>query len=159
MALGEYVSVSSQRDGGLLACSRPRPGAGPIAGAVAYSGVRTGVHHRADVVAGSAIGVAIRLAAATARSARRPRRPTLFTQAVLVTSPRIPRSRDYAAARREMRRLGVAEHDAFTAHAEAERARRGRAPRLAAVLRNVLGGAVAMGVTYGIGSLVGASGL
>ena len=35
----------------------------------------------------------------------------------------------------------------------------GRAPRLPAVLRNVLGGAVAMGVTYGIGSLIGASGL
>ena len=33
----------------------------------------------------------------------------------------------------------------------------GRAPRLPAVLRNVLGGAVAMGVTYGIGSLIGAS--
>ncbi len=35
----------------------------------------------------------------------------------------------------------------------------GRAPRLPAVLRNVLGGAVAMGVTYAIGSLIGASGL
>jgi vacuolar iron transporter family protein len=31
----------------------------------------------------------------------------------------------------------------------------GRAPRLPAVLRNVIGGAVAMGVTYGVGSLVG----
>jgi undecaprenyl-diphosphatase len=28
---------------------------GPLAGAVAYSRVRTGVHHRADVVAGSAV--------------------------------------------------------------------------------------------------------
>jgi len=35
----------------------------------------------------------------------------------------------------------------------------GKAPRLPAVARNVLGGAVAMGVTYGIGSLIGASGL
>jgi len=35
----------------------------------------------------------------------------------------------------------------------------GRAPRLPAVLRNVLGGAVAMGVTYGIGSLIGAVGI
>ncbi len=35
----------------------------------------------------------------------------------------------------------------------------GRAPRLPAVARNVLGGAVAMGVTYGIGSLIGASGI
>jgi VIT1/CCC1 family predicted Fe2+/Mn2+ transporter len=35
----------------------------------------------------------------------------------------------------------------------------GRAPRLPAVLRNVLGGALAMGVTYGIGSLIGASGI
>jgi vacuolar iron transporter family protein len=35
----------------------------------------------------------------------------------------------------------------------------GRAPRRPAVLRNVLGGAVAMGVTYGIGSLIGASGI
>ena len=35
----------------------------------------------------------------------------------------------------------------------------GRAPRLPAVLRNVAGGAVAMGVTYGIGSLIGACGI
>jgi VIT1/CCC1 family predicted Fe2+/Mn2+ transporter len=35
----------------------------------------------------------------------------------------------------------------------------GRAPWLPAVVRNVLGGAVAMGVTYGIGSLIGASGI
>jgi VIT1/CCC1 family predicted Fe2+/Mn2+ transporter len=35
----------------------------------------------------------------------------------------------------------------------------GRASRLPAVVRNVLGGAVAMGVTYGIGSLIGASGI
>ena len=35
----------------------------------------------------------------------------------------------------------------------------GRAPRLPAVVRNVLGGAVAMGVTYGIGLLIGASGI
>jgi len=84
------------------------PVLGPLAGAVAYSRVRTGVHHRADVVAGSAIGAAIGLAVTTARITRRPRRPALFPEAVLVTSPRIPRSRDYAAARREMRRLGVA---------------------------------------------------
>ena len=35
----------------------------------------------------------------------------------------------------------------------------GRAPRLPAILRNVLGGAIAMGVTYGIGSIIGASGI
>jgi VIT1/CCC1 family predicted Fe2+/Mn2+ transporter len=35
----------------------------------------------------------------------------------------------------------------------------GKAPPGRAVLRNVLGGAVAMGVTYGIGSLVGATGI
>ena len=35
----------------------------------------------------------------------------------------------------------------------------GRAPRRPAVVRNVLGGAVAMGVTYGIGSLIGAAGM
>lgn len=33
----------------------------------------------------------------------------------------------------------------------------GRAPRRPAVLRNVIGGAIAMGVTYGIGSLIGAA--
>jgi YegS/Rv2252/BmrU family lipid kinase len=70
--------------------------------------VRTGVHHRADVVAGSAIGTAIGLAAAAARMTRRPLPPPLFPEAVLVTSPRVPRSRDYAAARSELRRLGVA---------------------------------------------------
>jgi VIT1/CCC1 family predicted Fe2+/Mn2+ transporter len=35
----------------------------------------------------------------------------------------------------------------------------GRAPRRPAVLRNVIGGAIAMGVTYGIGSLIGAAGI
>jgi VIT1/CCC1 family predicted Fe2+/Mn2+ transporter len=38
-------------------------------------------------------------------------------------------------------------------------ARLGKAPPGRAVLRNVLGGAVAMGVTYGIGSLAGAAGI
>lgn len=84
------------------------PVLGPLAGAVAYSRVRTGVHHRADVVAGSAIGAAIGVAAAAARTTRRPRQPALFPEAILVTSPRIPHSRDHAAARREMRRLGMA---------------------------------------------------
>jgi VIT1/CCC1 family predicted Fe2+/Mn2+ transporter len=35
----------------------------------------------------------------------------------------------------------------------------GRAPRLRAIARNVLGGAIAMGVTYGIGSAIGAADL
>lgn len=35
----------------------------------------------------------------------------------------------------------------------------GQAPRGPAALRNVIGGAIAMGVTYGIGSLIGASGI
>jgi VIT1/CCC1 family predicted Fe2+/Mn2+ transporter len=35
----------------------------------------------------------------------------------------------------------------------------GKAPPGRAVLRNVVGGAIAMGVTYGIGSLVGAAGV
>jgi VIT1/CCC1 family predicted Fe2+/Mn2+ transporter len=35
----------------------------------------------------------------------------------------------------------------------------GKARRWPAVLRNVLGGAVAMGVTYGVGSLAGAAGV
>ena len=35
----------------------------------------------------------------------------------------------------------------------------GRAPRGPAIVRNVLGGALAMGVTYGIGSLAGAAGI
>jgi VIT1/CCC1 family predicted Fe2+/Mn2+ transporter len=35
----------------------------------------------------------------------------------------------------------------------------GRAPRGPAVLRNVLGGAIAMGVTYGVGALIGAAGI
>lgn len=35
----------------------------------------------------------------------------------------------------------------------------GQAPRGRAALRNVLGGAIAMGVTYGIGSLIGAAGI
>lgn len=43
----------------------------PLAGAVAYSRVRTGVHHGRDVIAGSAAGAAI---GAAVISARRPRR-------------------------------------------------------------------------------------
>ncbi len=35
----------------------------------------------------------------------------------------------------------------------------GQAPQARAALRNVVGGAIAMGVTYGIGSLIGASGI
>jgi len=35
----------------------------------------------------------------------------------------------------------------------------GRAPRRPAVVRNVIGGAIAMGVIYGIGSLIGAAGI
>jgi vacuolar iron transporter family protein len=35
----------------------------------------------------------------------------------------------------------------------------GRAPRGPAVLRNVIGGAIAMGVTYGIGKLIGTTGI
>lgn len=35
----------------------------------------------------------------------------------------------------------------------------GRAPRLPAMVRNVVGGAIAMGVTYGIGAAIGASGI
>ena len=35
----------------------------------------------------------------------------------------------------------------------------GRAPRRPAVLRNVIGGAIAMGVTYGISTLIGAAGI
>jgi len=35
----------------------------------------------------------------------------------------------------------------------------GRAPRGRAVLRNVIGGAIAMGVTYGIGKLIGTTGM
>jgi VIT1/CCC1 family predicted Fe2+/Mn2+ transporter len=35
----------------------------------------------------------------------------------------------------------------------------GRSPRRPAIVRNVLGGAIAMGVTYAIGSLIGATGI
>ncbi len=35
----------------------------------------------------------------------------------------------------------------------------GRAPRGPAVVRNVIGGAIAMGVTYGIGTILGAAGI
>jgi vacuolar iron transporter family protein len=35
----------------------------------------------------------------------------------------------------------------------------GRAPRRPAAVRNVIGGAAAIGVTYGIGSVIGAAGI
>lgn len=69
------------------------PMLGPLAAAVAYSRVRTGVHHRGDVLAGNAIGAAIGLAVTTANHPRGPRRAALFTEAVLVISPRIARAR------------------------------------------------------------------
>jgi len=83
------------------------PVLGPLAGAVAWSRVRAGVHHRADVVAGGVVGAAIGLAITTAHRPRRRRRATLFTDAMLVTSHRVTRGRDLAAARREMGRAGV----------------------------------------------------
>jgi YegS/Rv2252/BmrU family lipid kinase len=88
----------------------------PLAGAVAWSRVRTGVHHRADVLAGGAVGAAVGLAVTTGPHLQHwipqlgaiPARPPGFAEAVLVTSPRVAGSRDFAAARREMRRRGLA---------------------------------------------------
>jgi diacylglycerol kinase family enzyme len=86
----------------------------PLAEAVAYSQVRTCVHHRSDVLLGSAIGAAFGLAAAMRLSgagragpARRTRSLLLLAQAVLVTSTRVAGGRDLAAARGEMRRRGL----------------------------------------------------
>ena len=91
----------------------------PLAGAVAWSRVRTGVHHRADVLAGSAIGAGFGLAVAAGPELRpclhrtrqadtgTVRRPG-FAEAVLVTSARAAGWRDLAAARRAMRRHGLA---------------------------------------------------
>ena len=91
----------------------------PLAGAVAWSRVRTGVHHRADVLAGSAIGAGFRPGrrrrARTATVPHRTRRADTgtvrrpgFAEAVLVTSARAAGWRDLAAARRAMRRHGLA---------------------------------------------------
>ena len=90
----------------------------PLAGTVAWSRVRTGVHHRGDVLLGSAIGAGIGLAVTAGPALRRwlrgtgqagavPACPPGFAEAVLVTSPRVAGSRDFAAARREMRRRGL----------------------------------------------------
>ena len=80
----------------------------PLAGAVALSRVRVGVHHhRGDVVLGSAIGAAIGVAVTTARQPRSHGLPPLLTEAVLVVSPRAAGGRDLAVARRELRRLGL----------------------------------------------------
>jgi YegS/Rv2252/BmrU family lipid kinase len=89
----------------------------PLAAGVAYSRVRAGVHHRGDVLAGSVIGAAFGLIVTAGAGRLRGRHRTgaaapLLTEAVLVTSPRIADSRDLAAARQELRRIGVT----ITAH-------------------------------------------
>ena len=87
------------------------PVLGPLAGAVAWSRVRTGVHHRADVVAGSAVGAGIGLAVATARTHAPPpaaEGPRCFLRRCWSPARGSRHSRDYAATRRELRRLGVA---------------------------------------------------
>lgn len=91
----------------------------PLAGAVAWSRIRTGVHHRRDVLAGSAIGVGFGLAVAaapelrpclhrTGQASTAPVHRPGFAEAVLVTSSRAAGWRDLAAARRAMRRRGLA---------------------------------------------------
>lgn len=105
------------------AASRELPGLAPLlmplAGAVAWSRARTGVHHRADVLIGSAIGAGLGLAVPAQLERRRWRRgdrpadaigayPPRFADAVLVTSPRVAGTDDLAAARREMGRRGLA---------------------------------------------------
>jgi len=91
----------------------------PLAGAVAWSRIRTGAHHRGDVLAGSVIGAGFGLAVAAGPELRAclhrirqadtgtVRRPG-FAEAVLVTSARAAGWRDLAAARRAMRRHGLA---------------------------------------------------
>lgn len=54
-----------------------------------------------------AFAAAVCFAVTIAHRPRQSRRPALFTEAVLVTGPRVARGRDYAAACRKMRRLGV----------------------------------------------------
>jgi undecaprenyl-diphosphatase len=87
----------------------------PLAGAVAYSRVRTGVHHPGDVLLGSAVGAAFGLAVAAVNPSRirrpgtvRPQAgPPDLTEAILVTSPHAGGSNGLAAARDELRRRGL----------------------------------------------------
>jgi undecaprenyl-diphosphatase len=101
------------------AVSRELPDLAPLlvslAGAVAYSRVRTGVHHPGDVLLGSAVGTAFGLAVATVSPSRirwpgiaQPQAaPSLLTEAILVTSPHAGGSNGLAAARGELRRRGL----------------------------------------------------
>ncbi|HUG84056.1 MAG TPA: phosphatase PAP2 family protein [Euzebya sp.] len=80
---GHSASAFAFAEGVGLELSQLRPVLYPVAGAVAFSRVYTGVHYPGDVIVGSAIGVAV--ARATTRWWPLPRTP--------VRSPRSPAAR------------------------------------------------------------------
>ena len=170
MASGEYVSVSSQRDAekAMLALERRELADSPQAEVVEL----TRIYESKGLQPGLARQVAERLTAHDALAAH--------AEAELGIDPQQLAHPGHAAAASflsftagallpllaitlvpEPARIAVTVAAVLAALivTGAASAKLGRAPRVPAVVRNVVGGAIAMGVTYGIGALIGAAGI
>ena len=125
----------------------------------AVLGANDGIVSTAGLVVGVAGATAARSAILTAGLAG------LFAGSLAMASGEYvsvssQRDSERALLARERRELVEAPQAELTELAELYQARGlTRAPRVPAIVRNVLGGALAMGVTYGIGSLAGAAGI
>jgi VIT1/CCC1 family predicted Fe2+/Mn2+ transporter len=170
MASGEYVSVSSQRDAerAMLALERrelaeePRAEVAELARIYESKGLAPGlarqvaeqltVHDALAAHAEAELGIDPRQLAHPGHAAA----ASFLSFAAGAVLPLLAIMLVPGAARIPVTILAVL---AALAATGAVSAALGRAPRSPAVVRNVIGGAIAMGVTYGIGSMIGAAGI
>ena len=168
MALGEYVSVSTQRDTEKALLSKERRELREMPGGRTRRTRRASTRRRAD--AGHRAHRSPRNSPTTTRSPRTPRSNWASTPDELTNpwhaacprrwlSPSARCCRCWPSCCRPPWRIPVTFVAVLVALAltGAVSARLGGAPKQRAVLRNVIGGGLAMAVTYGIGHLVGAA--